>query len=278
MTSDEYLQDEIDELRQKEANIAKEINKMGADDKDRSPVVDGIINITNYLTAPYKILWILKEPGIPIGDKKEKGGWDLVHSKEDGISEEDGIWATYCMDDMYEQKEIAARRVMLVSYAIFASIKEKEFVMPNLGSTKDKKMKVLKSIAIINIKKTPGSNLKADEKGISSAYNKNKILLHKQIKTYAPQITIFGNTLHHFIKDMNSSGSKMVGFNKNLYYPFPLNNDHKYCFYKNNIYISAVHPAFYNKDRSYASEEIQKDEQDYIENIVNAVFDWKTQL
>jgi hypothetical protein len=272
MTVDEYLQKEIAELRQKEASIAKEINKMGADDKGRSPVVDGIINITNYLTAPYKILWILKEPGIPVGDEKEKGGWDLVHSKEDGI------WATYCMDDMYEQKEIAARRVMLVSYAIFASIKEKEFVMPNISSTKDKKMKALKSIAIINIKKTPGSNLKADEKGISSAYNKNKTLLHKQIKTYDPQIIIFGNTIHHFIKYINSSESKMVGFTKNLYYPFPLKNDHKYYFYKNNIYISMVHPAFYNKDRSYASEEIQEDEQDYIENILNAVFDWETQL
>jgi hypothetical protein len=276
MVSDEYLQKEIDEFRQKEANIAKEINKMGDDDKGRSPVVDGIVNIRNYLTVPYKILWILKEPGISAGDEKEKGGWDLVHSKEDGISEKDGIWATYCMDDMYEQKELAARRVMLVSYAVFTSIKdkEKEFVMPNHSSTEDKKIKALKSIAIINIKKTPGS-VKAGEKEISSAYNKNKILLHKQIKVYDPQIIIFGNTIHHF-EDINGSDLKMVGFNKNLYYPFPMKHDHEYYFNKNKIYISVVHPSFYNKKISYASEEIQEDEQDYIENIVNAVFDWKT--
>jgi hypothetical protein len=272
MVAKEYLQKKIDELRQKEVNIAKEINKMGTDNKGRSPVVDGIINITNYLTAPYKILWILKEPGIPAGDEKEKGGWDLVHSKEDGISEKDGIWATYIIDDMYERKEIAARRIMLVSYAIFASI-EKEFVMPNFNSTKDKKMKALKSIAIINIKKTPG-NSTANENEISSAYSENKKLLDKQIETYDPQIIFFGNTIHHFIEDRKSSDSKIVGFNKEFYYPFPLKNDHKYYFYKNKIYISVIHPAFYGKNKSYGRE-IQKDEQDYIENIVNVVFDWK---
>jgi hypothetical protein len=280
MASDEYLQEKIDELRRKEANIIKEINKTGVDDKGRLPVVDGIINITNYLTAPYKILWILKETGIPAGDEKEKGGWDLVHSKEDGISEKDGIWATYCMDDMYEQKELVARRVMIVSYAVFASMKEKEFVMPNLSSTEDKKMKALKSIAIINIKKTPGSNLKADENEISRAYNNNKILLHKQIKTYDPQIIIFGNTFRHFkgIVDINSSESKIVGFNKNFYFPFPLKNDHKYYLYKNRIYISVIHPAFHNNDRCYKTKEIQEDERDYIENIVNVVFDWENKL
>jgi len=36
------------------------------------PVRDGIVNFQTYIAAPYRVLWILKEPN----DEKDRGGWD----------------------------------------------------------------------------------------------------------------------------------------------------------------------------------------------------------
>jgi hypothetical protein len=65
---------------------------------------------------------------------------------------------------------------------------------------------------------------------------------------------------------------KPVGFNKELY--FNLENDHRYHFSKDNLFISAVHPAFYKKGKDY-ERIILEDEQDYSNKIVKAALDWK---
>lgn len=314
----------IDKLRKEEAEIAQEINKPKAKSiehlknkiqeyKKEYPnatreefnnyfstnlVADGIINIPNYLTAPCKILWILREPNLP-GEKFEYdeenypdyyevgvGEKDLVHSKEDATADSlwkiDGIWTLYTKStkkpDMYGAK--VERRVMITSDAIFKSIIEGDPVIPTCIIKNQ--LKSLQSVALINIKKIGGKGeSKKDE--IAAAYKKNKNLLKKQIDIYNPQIIICGHTLHHFINDkyfedyFKTKNSKLMDFNSKLYgfdiSPNPCN--FKYYLSEDRVWINAYHPKLAWNNRGNYKEAIQEDERDYIEKIVNAVLDWK---
>jgi hypothetical protein len=176
------------------------------------------------------------------------------------------------IDDMC-YGELCARRVMLVSYAILKSINKNELVVPcSIEANGKKKEEVLRSIALINIKKAPGSN-KSKETEIANAYEINKNLLKLQIETYKPHIVIGGSTLRHFVKDkyFDNENSKPMNYNTALY--GSKFKDRKYYSLKDRIWIDAYHPSFYNKKKY--GEVIEEEENDYIEKIVNAVLEWR---
>ena len=293
--SDQFLQNEINKLQDEEWKISQEIKAGKKSDDGWTPAADGIINIKNYLTAAYKILWILKEPnysrkpdaysdfGEEEFENREQGRKDLVHSPVEGKWDIEGIWSTMTIDDMYKDKcnggELAARRVMLVSYAILQSIIKKELFMPcNIEDNGDEKIKALQSIALINIKKAPGyvetKKNKNVEYEIVDAYKENKNLLKLQIETYKPHIVIGGSTLQYFVEDkyFEKKNSRPMNYTTNLYGPNW--RDRNYYPLKDRIWINAYHPSFYKKKKSYG-EVIEKEEKDYIEKIVNAVLDWR---
>jgi hypothetical protein len=276
---------EIDDLQEKEWEISQKI-KAGKKSSDGwMPAADGIINIENYLNAPYRILWILKEPNYSrnIDDYKDfknpqeefenrkQGRKDLVHSIVPCKWDIEGIWSTMEIDDMYisfDEKtnfpyvEKTARPVMLVTDAIF---KLRSGVYEILRIESDM-IEVLKSIAVINIKKIPGGGkTKKDAKGVEyeivDAYENNKDILKEQIKVYKPQIIIGvgdekNNTLSYFLKDIQDDITK------------------------DNICLKVHHPSSlsykYGEDKWFQS--IKKDgyyiaqcEQEYIKKIINDI-------
>jgi hypothetical protein len=225
---------EINELSNKEWEISQKIKEGKKSCDGWVPAADGIINIENYLTAPYKIIWILKEPNYSRNIKdygvfeenakeemnnRKEGRKDLVHSIVPGKWDIEGIWSTMVMDDMYisfDEKTIfpfvekTARPVMLVSYTIFKFIITRNIDIPNY--IEDDMIRALKSIAVVNIKKAPGGGKpKKDNNGeeyeIKEAYKNNEDILKEQIKVYKPQIIIGvgdekNNTLNYILNNI----------------------------------------------------------------------------
>jgi hypothetical protein len=275
---------EIDELIKKEWEISQKIKEGKKSCDGWIPAADGIINIEKYLSAPYKILWMLKEPNYSrnikdydvfkenakeeMNDRKQ-GRKDLVHSIVPGKWDIEGIWSTMVMNDMYisfDEKtnfpyvEKTARPVMLVSYTIFKFIIARNIDIPNY--IENDMIEALKSIAVVNIKKAPGGGKpKKDSNGeeyeIKEAYKNNKDILKEQIELYKPQIIIGvgdtkNNTLNYFLDDIQ----------------------------KDILCVKASHPSslsfYYKKDAQFQS--IKKDgyyiaqcEREYIEKIVKKV-------
>ncbi len=202
------------------------------------PIWDGIVDIDKYLNAKFKILWILKEPYDEFDGTG--GGWGLT----DGLSKE----------NLYENKNIKRsptyQPMIYVTYSIlngFPEWDQMDWIRDNPDIAQS-----LNYIAYINVKKLPGYT-RSDYKELSENYKKNKNLLLKQIKTYDPEIIIFGNTMPLFLSDLKISPEDMKSYNSIKYF----NKDY------NKIYIDAYHPA-----------QTQITRENYVNDIVNIVKKW----
>jgi hypothetical protein len=247
--------DRIEELKAEEKEIAAKINAIESGVEGLKPVVDGIINIEDYVNAKYKILWILKE----VHDewvvnketgKKQCGGWNLTCAGEDTP---DGLYARIKNEPKTIYEFLVPRRIMLASYCIFSGTTD---VIKNRNE--DEMFKALSSVAYINIKKIPGG-ASADPKQIQEAYDANKTLLKKQIVTYNPDIIICGNTLQYFSNDIFFEKKNRT----------EIDPGSQFCYYplENRIYINTNHPAHKPADKEFWYNRIGQ--------IVNAVSDWK---
>ncbi|MCI1785595.1 MAG: hypothetical protein LKI59_05600 [Bacteroidales bacterium] len=61
------------ELTRECIRIENQILKIDSNEPDVKPIIDGIINIDEFLSSKFKIMWILKEPN-GLQDNKG-GGW-----------------------------------------------------------------------------------------------------------------------------------------------------------------------------------------------------------
>jgi hypothetical protein len=220
-----------DELKIKQEQITEKIKAL-PHDSDCFPVIDGIIDVERYAKAKYKILWILKEANYGNSLKKNSDYGNIIDFYQRPTTTMEKI-----------SKIPTAKRVMHASYKI----------LHNLDI-----LEAFKSIAWINIKKTPGGS-KANDAKIRQAFNdpENRKLLLEQIEAYAPDIIIFGYTLQYFEKDINfrqdkNSMGKSMGKN------------HYYCT-KERLYINAYHPASFKIT-----------EKEYCDKIFNAFSYWKS--
>jgi hypothetical protein len=175
-----------------------------------SPVIDGIVDLDNYMATTPKILWILKEPyddeenGVATG-----GGW---HFSRDFLTKEDFY-------TRMGRSRVTWHPITYVTYGIlngFIGWNEMSFIRDDRSM-----LDVIRKIAVINVKKLPGFTRTKDSGSIALAYQMNKALLHKQIDTYNPDIIIGGSTLHLFYdelgirqKDIRISGSIHFAINK----------------------------------------------------------------
>jgi len=226
-------------LKANSQKIEKEIHSLEQENPDIFPISDGIINFSKYLEAKFKILWILKEANDVVDG--QGGGWYLNKSINSGKS-----WA-----EKNRTGKTTFKRMIYTSYSILNGFPLWKDI-PEI-STNHTVWETIKKIALINVKKLPGSDSSYDVT-IKRAYTKNKDLLFKQIDTYNPDIIIGGNTLGYFIKDLN--------FDKETR---KIKGSVHYYFDKDKLYIDAYHPNVRPKTIL---------EEDYCNEIIFAAKDW----
>ena len=156
----------------------------------RAPIPDGIVDIDRYLAAPFKILWILKEPydgikdGIPTG-----GGW---------------LYRDFlCQPDFYGRVGAGNSTWEPLTYVTY-SLLNGFLRFKDMGKMQNKPamMDVLKSASFINISKLPGLTT-SKHSTIRKAYETYCELLLQQITVYQPNVIIGGNTLQFFNSDLS---------------------------------------------------------------------------
>lgn len=226
---------EIQELINKCNSISEKIKEIGKINNS-DYVIDGIIDVEKYLNAKYRILWILKEAN------SEGVTWSYLDKFKDND------WLFKCGKSIPTIKRII--------YTTYGLLRDSEWNdIPDAKN--EKSFEPLQEIALINIKKIPGTNASKDSM-IQEACTENKDLLKNQIDTYNPNIIIFGNTLQYF-ELSNFEGLEQA---EKEY------TDYGNVFYNtgDKLYIHTWHPAVRGKDFT---------DKHYVMDIVNIVRSWE---
>ncbi|MBC8552287.1 MAG: hypothetical protein H8D23_21870 [Candidatus Brocadiales bacterium] len=138
-------------------------------------VRDGVVSETDYLSSLPKIVLILKEVNDPNG-----GGWDLRKFIADG-----GRPQTW--DNIARWVYGIRNLTQLPNWDYFSKINN-EFRIENL-----------KSICVINLKKSPGTHT-TNYASLEAVANEDKDNIRKQYSIYNPDVTICGGTGNLFKK------------------------------------------------------------------------------
>lgn len=197
------------------------VNKrMTSDNGASGPITDGIIDVEMYLSAKQKILWILKEPyddldkdGNPCG-----GGWDLP----DWIRKKTRI-------QEFGKSQRTFKPMTYVSWGIlngFSTWDTMDYVEDS-----PQMLDALKSAAYINVKKLPGRTRSFD-RDLREAFEAYKDILLDQVKAFAPDVVIGGNTLQYFLPSLGSEMDQLQS-----------SNSVRHTFFGDAIWIHAYHPA-----------------------------------
>ncbi len=200
-------------LIEKISEIDKQILEIRDPKNDSIGILDGVVNVDEYLNSSRKILWILKE----VHSSGDEGGWNLREAlntlkTEWGI--ESGWGKTFTP-------------IVYTTYGILNNKKWDE--IPDIADNPEI-VDILKRIAFINVKKTAGES-SANNEELVEAHKRNKQILLNQIETYNPDIIICGNTFWIIRGDILSPDYEE--FNN-----YPIN-----VFKSNNrIIIDAYHP------------------------------------
>ena len=202
--------------------IDEEVKKSLIDPSGKSkPITDGIVDIELYTKACPKILWILKEPydteedGVPAG-----GGWSLT---QDVI----GRWDFHLR---IKRTQSTWHPIIYICYGLLNGFLPFE-AMDKITDNPEM-VKILRNIAVINVKKLPGLTRTHDFGAISEAYSKHKGILLRQLSVYNPDVIIGASTLPLFYDDLgiDRKGIQTLGCVNSIV--------------KNKkIYIDAYHPA-----------------------------------
>jgi hypothetical protein len=224
----------VEELKQNEEKIQEEILKLCKEyDPKKEPICDGIVSEELYLSSKYKIMWMLKEP---YGDGGYKLGTDLLIPKR-----------------RHEVINYWIPAMHLMTYVTFGLLYNKHYEEMDSIKNNPEMSEVLTRIAWVNINKTPGKTKSGD---MIKEYNFWKNLLFTQIKTYSPDILIFGGTFQHFKNDWENNFSSLPELKRK--------NFTKYFIKNNMIVISTYHPA-------YPEAYHKVDSKDYINDIIDIV-------
>jgi hypothetical protein len=182
----------IDELKKEEEKIKNVILEMGEEKNltEKELVFDGVVSEEKYLdknNTKYKIMWLLKE-GYE-GDLGFKLGWDLIEPEERDKK----------VKNNKKNPGYIIPTLQGMAYVTYGLLKDKFFEeMPQ--EITPEMLEVITRIAWVNISKTvgPKSSKKED---LKKKYDFWKEILFEQIKTYLPDILIFGNTFNYFRND-----------------------------------------------------------------------------
>ena len=178
LEAQKQIQNRIDE-RAKEVGLYRE--------GDYEPIYDGIYykDAGLYLNSKMRIMWVLKEPyddeyedGEPCG-----GGWNYFDCFEPELSP----WKIRTWKNMI--------------YTTYGILNGQNMIDMFYIEDKPEMADVLKQIACINLSKMPGHTT-TDNSLLPQYYETWKDILLDQIKLYAPQVIVFGNTFQFFKEDL----------------------------------------------------------------------------
>jgi hypothetical protein len=236
--------DEIDKL-------IKEVYK---DPKGKAyPILDGIVNTSEFNKAKFKILWILKEP---YGDIDENGesSCDDREDKRSDLNEKD--------ETNYFQKDHKTfDPIIYIAYCIFNNFIPYTDHTVNYIKDDPSMIATLKKIAYINISKLPG---KTDSNGRESHFrkicqdDKYKEVLKKQIDSINADIIIGGNTLQYL--------HEILGIQENQFEALGKFNM-SYIAKPNKIFINSYHPAYFMRMS-------QDNRGEHLDAIINTIKNW----
>lgn len=159
----------LEELIKEEEEIRVAVQRAYQDPTGRDePVFDGVVDPVEYLKAPKRILWILKEPWEEGDDAR--GGWSITQNL---LKEQTEKMA----------KTRAFQPIIYVTFGIFNKIwkwSEMNYIrdLPEMSS-------VLHQIAYINASKLPGGKT-SNRSAILRAYKLSRSVILQQIKAYDP--------------------------------------------------------------------------------------------
>jgi hypothetical protein len=229
----------IDGLKKEEEIIENEIWKKGKEKNltKKELIWDGVVSEEKYLDTnnKYKIMWILKN-GYD-DDLGFKLGTDLL-KPEERIKKANG-------------KLIPTLRGMI--YITYGLLNDKSFDEMRMHKIDSEMIEVLTKIAWVNISKASGERTSESEY-IEKEYDFWKEILFKQIKTYSPDILIFGGTFKFFKNDWPKH------FNGSL------PDDTYFCQNENDmLIISTYHPSYpFREDARICLK-------DYVKKIIESV-------
>lgn len=196
-------------------------------------VTDGVIDREAYFNAKPRLMFVLKEAN-------SEDSWSYI----DKFTKKD--WLDRC------NSLASIRRVIYTSYGILKSENKDWSDFP--WSNEEECQSVLREIAFINIKKSPGGST-SNPTAIKEAYQKHRDLLKLQINTYDPDIIIFCNTMNFVelsdFKGLEGAECKISEQNNHYYYV----ND--------KLYIHAYHPSY-----------MKFTDEGYVMDIVNIFREW----
>lgn len=144
---------------------------------------DGILNVSEYLKSPIKILWILKEAHSDDNSLSDMRPNLISLSDNENPDNIDPLWGP------------TWRTVANVTYGIFEKKNMKD--IPNMNGNAPEVLKHMHRIAHINVKKYAGGSIAVDSE-LSRFYKTYKELLHEQIEIINPDVMIFGGTFGLF--------------------------------------------------------------------------------
>ena len=240
----------VQELEAKENEIQNEIKSLAEKNnlitESVEPIYDGIYSAEKYLSAPIRLMWVLKEPyddmnenGIPCG-----GGWSIPK----GLFKDPEY-------DYYTKGKQSAKMVTRLSYCL---INGKKFSESRDAGDPAEIANALQDIAYINISKMPAGGT-TNNASLPEKYETWKPLLLKQIEIYSPDVIIFGNTFDYFAPDLFDGSFPETKYKFGMAKGF-IKND--------SLVISAYHPGYFK------SEETQDN---YASEIIKIVNTWKSQ-
>ena len=148
----------------------------------KSPIYDGVGNISEYLKSPMKIMWILKE------------AYDINNG--------DGDWEAYNQFNCEESCRIPTYRGMAnVMYGFLNDIYYEDQDFPKMNI---QMLNLLNSIAYINVNKMPAiQETKSNDSNMRQNYELWKDIINIQINEYAPDVIIFAGTFKYFYNPSN---------------------------------------------------------------------------
>lgn len=223
-------QTDLNILREKETEIDNEIIERY---NGEFPSLDGVVNWERYLTAPKKILWVLKE-----GNDPDNGIEDMRSIHRFGT--EDSVIPNYKRWKSTYKKLLYVTHGILTETYLWNDMSDIE----NDG-TIDGQFH-LEDIAIINLKKVTGGGT-ANINQIYDYYVGAKDIIFKQIDFFEPDIIINGSRINQFLFDyLGERNISHQGFNR-------------YGKKENVLFVHTYHPN------------ARHNEADYVDSILDIV-------
>jgi hypothetical protein len=243
----------INELTKEDKIIAKKIIEFGMRRNiNRDKLLwDGVVSPEKYLDRnnKYKIMWMLKEPY----DDNDCGGYKLGTDLLDPKRRRSIIKSRKCPQAMFG-----------MTYVTFGLLNNKYLEEMNDLENDTEMLEVLTRIAWVNISKALAKHTSPDEH-IVGEYNYWKEILFKQIKTYSPDILIFGGTYKKIFEEKcwEKDWKEYFGISPQV---VPKETRRIGYFFQNDTLVIRVdHPTYpYMKDANIS-------EKNYVNNIIETV-------